>query len=669
MKNFLLFLFPLSFFVLSLVTISDYNINWDEPEHFNRGHAYLRYFLHGATDYSALPLFKEFRHYIQDRSVQPTVQLPRYSIYQDSIQNGNYYLTRDSGHPPFNDILSALFNYTFYQKLGIVGDVEAYHLFNIVISTIAVLVICVWVKQEYGLFASIIAVLSLTLQPIFFAEAHVNIKDPAETAFFTLSLYTFYRGIRDKRSVWLFASAMFSGMALGTKLNIIFLPLIVIPWLLVYYRNLTTLINQKKLLLPLLFYPLIVFFIFFITWPYLWFDPIKRISIMLGYYQGIGTTVGNTQPLSFYFMHMNTYPWQTILYTTPLIILFLSFVGLVSVPFIISNERSKVSFLIVLWFFTPILRATLPGSSIYGGVRQIMEYMPAMAMLAGIGGRQIIMLFKKSYMIKIAKIGILFLFFPIMVKMISIHPHENVYFNPLIGGLSGAKEKNYPYWGLNLGSSYLQAVRWLNEHAQKNAKVAFVISTATNIPKIFFRKDIEFHNGAWSGAERKGEYLIEAVHSGWIRDWYYAGEYVDKVLVPVYEVKVDGVPIVKVWKNDNEHAMEKYIHEKKIDAKDIMWEKEHEVFIITLKQPYDLMGVTIDYKSDSCPPLEKGSVFLSLDRVVWHQEREPIRRAMNSEGKFSYPIVAKKAMYIKIDAPQDASCLFTPQGVGATYVQ
>jgi len=669
-KNFLLFLFPLSFFILGLVTISDYNVNWDEPEHFIRGQAYLRYFLHRETNYTSLPFYKEFRQYIQDRRVKPTVELPRYSIYQDANQNGSYYLAHDSGHPPLNDILAALSNYIFYQKLGIVGDIEAYHVFNITVSSIVVLAIFFWIKQEYGLFASIITVLSLVLQPLFFAESHMNIKDPAETAFFTLSLYMFYLGIKDTRRVWILVSALFSGMALATKLNVVFLPLIVIPWFFVYYGNPSTFVSQKKLLLPLLLYPLVVFFVFFITWPYLWLDPIHRILQMFQYYKGIGTAITNTQPSSFYIMGINTYPWQTILYTTPLIILFLSLVGLLSVPFVLLKERSKVSFLIVLWFFTPIVRATLPGSSIYGGIRQIMEYMPAMAMLAGIGGRRIVMLLQsqKTYMRRIAQVGILFLFLPIIAKMISIHPHENVYFNSLIGGLSGAKEKNYPYWGFNLGSSYLSAVRWLNKHAEKNAKVGLVIATATNIPKIYFREDIEFHNGAWSGSERKGEYLIEAVYNGWIRDWYYAGEYVDKVLLPVYEVKVDDVAIVKVWKNDDKHAIEKYLHEKELDATEIMWKKDQENLFITLKHTYDLMGITINYRSDRCQPFEKGSVFLSLDRVTWHQEREPIRKAMNSEGRFLYPIVAKKAKYVKI-APQDTSCTLTVEGVGVTYVQ
>lgn len=671
MKNFLLFLFPFSFFVLGLLTISDYNVNWDEPEHFIRGQAYLRYFLQRETNYNTLPFYKEFRQYIQDRSVKPNVQLPRYSIYQDSILNGSHYLTSDSGHPPLNDILAALFNYIFYQKLGLVGDIEAYHVFNITVSSIAVLVIFLWVKQEYGLFASIIAVLSFVLQPIFFAESHVNIKDPAETAFFTVSLYTFYRGIKDKRRVWILVSALFSGMALATKLNVIFLPIIVIPWLFVYYGNFSTFVSQKKLLLPLLFYPLVVFFVFFITWPYLWLDPIHRIFQMFQYYKGIGTAITYTQPSSFYIMGLNTYPWQTILYTTPLVILFLSLVGLVSVPFILFKEHSKVSFLIVFWFFTPILRATLPGSSIYGGIRQIMEYMPAMAILAGMGGRRIVMLLQtqKVHMGRIAPIGILFLFLPIIMKMISIHPHENVYFNPLIGGLAGAKEKNYPYWGFNVGSSYLQAVRWLNTHAEKNAKVGFVISTATNIPKTFFREDIEFSNGVWSDTQRKGEYLIEAVYNGWIREWYYASEYVDTVLLPVYEVKVDGVAIVKVWKNDNEHAIEKYLHTKEIDATEITWKKEKENFLITLKNTYEITGMTILYRSDGCRPFEKGRVLRSVDKSVWIEEREPIRQSMYSEIKFSYPFVAKKAKYVKIDAPQDTVCTFTVEGIQAAYVQ
>ena len=48
-------------------------------------------------------------------------------------------------------------------------------------------------------------------------------------------------------------------------------------------------------------------------------------------------------------------------------------------------KKNNFTFLVILWFSTPMLRASFPNSAIYGGVRQLMEFLPAMAILAGIG--------------------------------------------------------------------------------------------------------------------------------------------------------------------------------------------------------------------------------------------------------------------------------------------
>ena len=42
------------------------------------------------------------------------------------------------------------------------------------------------------------------------------------------------------------------------------------------------------------------------------------------------------------------------------------------------------------------------------------------------------------------------------------------------------------------------------------------------------------------------------------KDFFYVWEYTNKFLIPLYEVKIDGVSILKIWKNDLEHTKKEY---------------------------------------------------------------------------------------------------------------
>lgn len=636
----------LGFFLIGLVTLSDYGINWDEPDHFTRGQAYLHYFLTGKKDYQSLK----------------TNPPPRRSAYQIDYLDASWWMQNDSGHPPFNDILAAFSNYIFYQKLGILRDVESYNLFILLVSSLLVGLVFWWAAQEYGIFAGIIACLSLALYPLFLAESHFDIKDPVETFFFALTIYGFYQGVEKKSWRWFLVSALACGFALGTKFNILFVPLIIIPWLIA--RGIRRILS-KKILKFLVFYPVIVISIFFISWPFLWQDPFIRLWNTFRYYQQIGS--GNTtQPSSFYIFGFNTYPIQTVIFTTPVVILFFSLLGIIAAFLFFKKEKAKPSLLFLLWFFLPILRVSLPGASIYGGTRQIMEYIPAMALLAGIGAetlrRKAILLFppKKLYNFLIIAV-ILVSFIPITLKMVSIHPNQNAYFNPLIGGLRGARDKNYPYWGLTLGSVYKQGVDWLNKNAEKDARVALVIGTAPNIPKSFFRKDIQFNNGFWSSSRHEGEYLIETVYQDWIRVWYYDGEYVDRFLRPVYEAKVDGVPILKIWKNDKEHVYPQYLKEEQLSYQ-VKWQVKGDQIFLELPEARELMKISWNFTKNDCALIESGQVSLSADGVSWISERQQIheRNIGNiisiDKEKINYPLAAKKARYIRIQLTPKNTC-------------
>lgn len=206
---------PILFLFIGIITLSDYGINWDEPFHFMRGQAYLHYYISGGDkDYSSLPSYPrintncfEANNVLCTDSPGGPADRESYTgknlVYEDAIKllypknsniwrsyyqhdtyNFDYIVKTENGHPAIGDILSASFNYVFYQKLHILGDIESYHLFEVFTSFLIVLGVAIVVNSEFGVFPSIVASLTLASYPLFFSESHFNIKDPPETSFF-----------------------------------------------------------------------------------------------------------------------------------------------------------------------------------------------------------------------------------------------------------------------------------------------------------------------------------------------------------------------------------------------------------------------------------------------------------------------------------------------------
>lgn len=654
--------FAVIFFLLMFITISDYGVSWDETIHFRRGQAYLQLFLSGRDNYSHLPEYN-FQGSNGDPSLIPS---PRRSFYQNDTQDGRYFLNKDIGHPPLNGEMSAFFNYLFYQKLGLVDDITSHHLFNIFIASLLVFFLSYLTIISLGYFSSVVSCLTLVTYPLFFSEAHFNIKDPVETAFFTGSLLFFYLSITRKPIFILFSLILF-GFGLGTKFNILFLPVIIVLYLIIWfgkYRKLPIKINRAYLLYCLTGAALALI-IFLCFWPFLWQNPVERLFSILNYYKGIGTGT-KYQPESFYFLGLNTFVWQWLLYTTPILTLLLAVLGLFKIckkPF-----ANKIYLLILLWFFIPLIRVTLPNTSIYGGIRQVFEFVPAMAILTGIGAHFLLELGRKlvekekMYKIGIYLFLILLFIWPILT-LINLHPHQNVYFNFLIGGLKGAQEKNFPSWGNSFGNAYKGGIEWINSHAPQNAKLALIQGTPSNAPYLWLRKDIQYlvdgdidtKKSYFSGARREGEYLMELVFNDTGKDFYYTWEYIDKFLDPVYELKVDNVAILKIWKNDLEHTKLNYRLNELLYDGWVEIEEGQRVLQFNLDKEVRLANLSIPFAAhNQCQSNLNSFVETSLNGVDWSREKDSIpqyqiERKLNiNDTGISFYFADRPAKYIRL---------------------
>ncbi len=686
MKLKISFLLALTFFIMGVFTLPGYGINWDTINHLPRGQAYLHYFLTGRKDYSDLPPYltnKQWasRWYWQkpqslgiDTNI-PNNQIPRRSMYQDDATTFEYFMKIDGdGHPPLSDILSSVFNLVLFQKMGITNDIDSYRVYGVFLSAVLIGLIFWWVSTVYNKLAGFIAALSLSLYPLFWSESHFNTeKDIPETAYWTFLLFTFWQGIRKKSWRWMITSGIFFGLALGTKFNVLFIIFVILPWIAATIFNqikrsfsMKMFIHKKwKIIVATIFVPIIGFIIFLCTWPYLWADPLAHIGKVVKFYKGIGLTQNIDENFLGPF-GINTYPLQWILFTTPVIILIFAFLGTLIATYRIRDEKDKISLLFLLWLLVPIARVSWSGTTIYGGIRQVMEFIPALAIMAGIGGSFIYKIVL-SYLpkIKLVKISvalvILLTFTPVVIKLIQIHPNENVYFNFLIGGLKGAKNRDFPSWGNSFGAAYRQGVEWINNHAEKGANVVYAYELIPNVPRIFFRSDLIVQNSSRSGYLRKGEYAISLTYQGTdIRSYY--DTYLEKFIKPSYQVVVDGVPILKVWKNDQAHLKAKW-EENKIEnaiVKKYGWGLRFD-----LQDVYKISRLEINYDQQNCSKLDSGyteiskngSDFVKLPGVLPDAWRISFLKEQPRNGNFNEPFTGEEARYIDLFLSPSDTCL------------
>jgi len=644
---FLALSFAIVFFVASFYTLGDYNASWDETIHWRRGQAYLRYFLTGKTNYDDLDK-NDLR-----------------SFYQSDNHNAEYFLKKDVGHPPINDELAAASNYIFFQKLGVISDISAYHLFNIASASLLVFVVTFFVASTFGIFPATVSFLALSTYPLFWAESHFNIKDPAEAAFFAATIWAFYESLNRKSALWLALSYLFFTLALGTKFNAVFIPVILIPYLLYRYRQRLGLGLKKTLLsiprnylLVLLLGPLAVFVVFISAWPFLTQNFPENLIKIINFYKGIGLGL-KYQPDKFFIFGFNTYPILAIIYTTPPLVLFLSGVGAVS-AWINRNKYKNVAILWLLWLIVPVVRVTLPGTVIYGGIRQILEFLPAMAVLSGLGAGQIVV-WTRRLPATFVKLALVLAFaWPVFV-LFKMHPNQNVYFNSLIGGLPQARQRNFPSWGNSFGNAYLQGIDWINEYVEKGAKLALIQGTPSNAPPILLRSDINYlvegnvdsQETYFSGIERGGEYLMELTFNDTGRDFFYAWEYVDKFLIPVYEVKVEGVAIAKIWKNDLDHTKPEFRLKEEVFRQDLKVAVVDNKVLIDLDNQVFLSKVVLESTGISGCSLS-GNVDTSLDGESWIREKDAfpqlqIRRRSNVEdNRLTYYFAGRRARHVRL---------------------
>lgn len=339
--------------------------------------------------------------------------------------------------------------------LHLTDPFNGFHALNILLAAIVVVVLFRFGEREFGFAAAIASVLFLFGMPRIVSELMVNIKDFPEMAFFTLTLLTWFGAWRSGSFGGIVASGVLWGLALGTKANALFLPAIALVVVLAVRRD-----DRRRMLLASASALLLGLVVAYLSWPFLWPDPITRIGYHLRYI----TERGRLSPSS-----VTTSPFAMIALTTPLPLLAAFAVGLLPLAAGI-RRRSHAHILVGAWIAVVALRLAIPGSVNFDVVRHFLEIFPPLALTAALG----VVAISRRASLQALLIALVAGFS--LAATIRDHPFETMYWNALAGGPAGARSRHIPQWGDYWAVSYRSGMQWLNEHAEKGSAVVVPVA-------------------------------------------------------------------------------------------------------------------------------------------------------------------------------------------------
>jgi hypothetical protein len=332
-----------------------------------------------------------------------------------------------------------------------------------------------------------------TSQPLLWGHAFMNPKDIPFMVFFLFTIWSGFRltdslsathidislgqkfgagrlsfpRFRVKESLPFLRSPelILAGILLGMTMSIRLLgPL---PGLIVIlYLALT--LGQKSI-------PMIVAYVIcatvtmFITWPYLWPNPIGHWMdslILMVNFPWPGHVLFNGQfydpdklPISYLPILLNIQLTESLL--------ILIYLGLIVLIYSILYKRIRLDFFLVIvaGALLPLIGLILSRATMYDNFRQILFLIPPLILLSGIALDSIFSLLKP---VALRLILLLILAFPGVYAIVRLHPYQYIYYNSLIGGAGGALRRfELDYWF----TAYTGAARWLDKNVPANARI------------------------------------------------------------------------------------------------------------------------------------------------------------------------------------------------------
>lgn len=322
--------------------------------------------------------------------------------------------------------------------------------------------------------------------------------------------------------------------------------------------------------------------VFYLHWPWLWFDTVKHVQDYFAFHlhhayynmEFLGTNYGRPPlPIS--------YPFVMTLFTVPTVTLLLALAGgfvylrrpaglaLARIrrqrppredsPFRFPARRSwlrpakgldpRIGLLLTLTALIPILLIAHPNTPIFGGTKHWLPAYPFVALLAGVAASRLLArLGLVARRRALAAVGLaLVVALPGALNIYQTHPFGLSQYNAIAGGVAGGADLglNRQFWGY----APRQLLPWLNSELRGNTSVYFhdvnYASYAAYRRAGLLRNDIRYSGMELPAIQAsRAAMVVHELHFNKYDYWIwrsYGHPSPTKVLT------LDGVPLVSVY--------------------------------------------------------------------------------------------------------------------------
>ncbi|WP_339728550.1 phospholipid carrier-dependent glycosyltransferase [uncultured Gimesia sp.] len=364
-------------------------------------------------------------------------------------------------HPPLGRLLIGIAHETIAGLAGSDGRpfVVTYGRYASAFCFACLVFVVGWfTSRRSGHTAALIAAASLIAMPRLFGHAHLAALETVTALFYVttvLAVVHFWDGESAPTPKRACLTGLILGLALLTKIQAVLIPIPVIIWALWRWR--------QKAILPLVCWGGVGVLVFFTGWPWLWFDPVGHLS------EYLGRTTGRAALYVEYFGSKYAdhdlpwhYPWVMLLTTIPVGLLVLGCVGSSNIVRSLkqSQRRPSGEALLLLSLLWPLVLFSLPGITVYDGVRLFLMVFPLAAVLIGQGAAPVLDWIHQRVPNRLATTAAALLLLSQVYATLAYAPCWLSYYSLLTGGLKGANAAGMEltYWGDSITAEMLQQV-------------------------------------------------------------------------------------------------------------------------------------------------------------------------------------------------------------------
>lgn len=314
----------------------------------------------------------------------------------------------------------------------------------------------------------------------------------ARTIFFLLSscllLYASYRLQPNllKIILTLLPATFFLGFATSTRILGPFAGLLI-----AIYQIRT---KGRRAVLPLCIYATLSVIFTYLTWPYLWMNPIAHFVESfreMSLYPWTGTVLFNGA----------SYPITDLPYSYLPVLFGIQFseavwaLVIVGVWLAVRGQETKrgIFELFTIWFLIPFLAFIVFKIALYDNFRQILFLVPPIFLMAGAA-------FEKIKNVKWQTALIVVCLIPNLLGILRLHPYEYIYYNTFAGDASERFENDY--WA----TSYREAAEYVNAVASPNANIW--AEGPAQLFALFAREDLKIYSSGEIERADNYEYVV-----------------------------------------------------------------------------------------------------------------------------------------------------------------